>query len=283
MKDIGTQAKNTLKAIEDFVSPIRLNFLGCDGAMKSMRESLADIAKTPPTPMRSYDDCLLEMNKVAKSLVSSLNFLVTTAQSKPFEVVSASNKVAMAVSQLVEVTRLAVAASTEADVSKQKLQDGIREVINAALNVVNDAKLASADHKNPQLIAAIIASFKNVTTVVGQSLPSANATPTPPEGHTSNYNDLSPDLEPSSPGLCLAPPNPSVPSPKPSSSLLKSGMIQSSQIEYNTGHMLGAGSQGVVYRARWNSRDVVLKLLHIRQDADEKQEFLRESEVWRCE
>jgi hypothetical protein len=236
-------------------------------------ESLADIAKAPPTPKRSYD----YMNSVLKSLISSLNFLVITVQSKP----SASNKVATLVSQLVEVTRLAVAASTDADASKQKFQDGICEVINAALNVVNDAKLASADHKNPQLIAAIIASLKNITTIViGQSWSSATATSIPPEGQASNYNALSHDLDSSSPGLCLSPPNLSVP-PKPSSFLLKSGMIQLSQIEYSARNKLGSGAQGVVYRARWNSRDVVLNLLHNRKNADEKREFLRELEVWR--
>jgi serine/threonine protein kinase len=59
------------------------------------------------------------------------------------------------------------------------------------------------------------------------------------------------------------------------------GMIHSSQIKYGD-HVLGSGAQGVVYRAEWNHRPVVLKLLHIRQGAAEKNEFMRELDVWRC-
>jgi predicted Ser/Thr protein kinase len=61
----------------------------------------------------------------------------------------------------------------------------------------------------------------------------------------------------------------------------RSMMIPSSQIKYGD-HVLGSGAQGVVYRAEWNHRPVVLKLLHIRQDTAEKLEFLQELDVWRC-
>jgi predicted Ser/Thr protein kinase len=57
-------------------------------------------------------------------------------------------------------------------------------------------------------------------------------------------------------------------------------MIRSSEIE--TSKVLGSGAQGIVYHAKWKSRDIVFKQLHIRhQDVDEKRLFLSELKVWR--
>jgi hypothetical protein len=60
-------------------------------------------------------------------------------------------------------------------------------------------------------------------------------------------------------------------------------MIPASQIEYSPNeHLLGSGAQGLVFRAKWKSRDVVFKqLLSGHQDEREKRQFLRELEVWK--
>lgn len=144
--------------------------------MASIRESLADLAKPPPKPTRSYHECQAEMNNVSKSLVSALNSLVSAAKSKPEEVGLASKKVAAVIPPLIELTRLAAAASTDAE-AKQRLPEGTREIVNATLNVINDAKLVASDRKNPQLQNALGASFKNITTAVGQLVNAIKAAP----------------------------------------------------------------------------------------------------------
>lgn len=53
-------------------------------------------------------------------------------------------------------------------------------------------------------------------------------------------------------------------------------LIPANQIIYNEDEKLGAGAQGVVYKAKWNTREVVFKKL-----SEAKRTFLSELEVWR--
>jgi hypothetical protein len=179
MNELSAQAKNASQAIGAIITPIKGGVMGskeCDDAMANIRESLADLAKPPPKPTRSYHECQADMNNVSKSLVSALNSLVTAAKSKPEEVGVASKKVASVIPPLIELTRLAAAASTDAE-AKQRLPDGTRDIVNATLNVINDAKLVASDRKNPQLQTALGASFKNITNAVSQFVSTLKAAP----------------------------------------------------------------------------------------------------------
>lgn len=179
MNELATQAKNASQAIGSIITPIKGGVLGskeCDDAIASVKEALADLSKPPPKPTRTYLECQAEMNNVAKSLVGALNSLVNVAKSKPEEVGVAAKKVSSVIPGLIELTRLAAAASTDAD-AKRALPEGTREIVNATLNVINDAKLVSSDRKNPQLQAALGASFKNITTAIGQFVSALKAAP----------------------------------------------------------------------------------------------------------
>jgi hypothetical protein len=148
----------------------------CDDAIASVRDSLADLSKPLPKPTRSYLECQAEMNNVSKSLVGALNTLVNAAKSKPEEVGVASKKVAAVIPGLIELTRLAAAASTDAE-AKRSLPESTRDIVNATLNVINDAKLVSSDRKNPQLQTALGASFKTITNAIGQFVAALKAAP----------------------------------------------------------------------------------------------------------
>lgn len=58
--------------------------------------------------------------------------------------------------------------------------------------------------------------------------------------------------------------------------------INSSEIQYEMKDELGRGAQGVAYKAKWKVTDVVFKKLFFKNmDFQERQEFLRELQVWR--
>jgi len=178
MNELSTQAKNASQAIGAIISPIKPGVMGskeCDDAMANIRDALGDLSK-PIQPTRTYAECQGEMNNVSKALVSSLNNLVQAAKNKPEEVGVASKKVAAVIPNLIELTRLAAAASTDAD-AKRSLPESTRDIVNASLSVINDAKLVAGDRKNPQLQTALGASFKTITTAVAQFVSALKAAP----------------------------------------------------------------------------------------------------------
>lgn len=68
--------------------------------------------------------------------------------------------------------------------------------------------------------------------------------------------------------------------PEPIFDVLK---INLSEIKYELKDEIGRGAQGKAYKAKWKVTDVVFKKLSIekRMDPQERQEFLRELQVWR--
>lgn len=72
------------------------------------------------------------------------------------------------------------------------------------------------------------------------------------------------------------------PSNNPNSSNSSVLIIASSDVIYDEEDILGAGAQATVYRAKWQSSDVVFKKLHYQHDSEEEhKQFYQELEVWR--
>lgn len=148
----------------------------CDDAIASIKDSLGNLSR-PTKPTKSYLECQAGITDTSRALVSALNNLTNVAKTKPEEVGLASKKVAAVIPDLIELTRLAAAASSDAD-AKQTLPEGAKEIVHATLQVINDAKLASADRKNPQHQTALAGSFKNITAAMAKFNTALRATPT---------------------------------------------------------------------------------------------------------
>lgn len=178
MNELSTQAKNASQAIAAVINPIKPGVMGskeCDDAIASIKDALGDLNK-PIKPTKTYLQCQADINNVSKSLVTTLHNLVAAAKNKPEEVGPASKKVAAVIPEIIELTRLAAAATTDVD-AKRALPETTREIASATVQVLNDAKLVSADRKNPQLQAALAGSFKNITNVIGQFVSTFKAAP----------------------------------------------------------------------------------------------------------
>ncbi|KAF2072336.1 hypothetical protein CYY_006349 [Polysphondylium violaceum] len=172
------QAFNASQSIADILTSVKggvMQSRDCDESIQIINKSKETLNKPAnQSTGKTYQQYRDEMTEIAKSLALGVSSLATAAKSKPEEIGSSSLKIASIIPRLVETAR-STAASTNDAVAKQKLIDSTSGIVDATANIIGDAKLASADHKNTALQQKISNNFKNITTQIANLISALKA------------------------------------------------------------------------------------------------------------
>ncbi|EGC38365.1 actin binding protein [Dictyostelium purpureum] len=172
------QAFNASQSIADILTSVRggvMQSRDCDESIQIINKSKENLQKPANQQTgKTYQQYRDEMTEIAKSLALGVSQLANSAKSKPEEIGSSSLKIASIIPRLAETAR-STAAATNDTAAKQKLIDSTMGIIDATSNIIGDAKLASADHKNNQLQQKISNNFKDITTQIANLISALKA------------------------------------------------------------------------------------------------------------
>eukprot|EP01113_Clastostelium_recurvatum_P020003 TRINITY_DN236_c0_g1_i4.p1 TRINITY_DN236_c0_g1~~TRINITY_DN236_c0_g1_i4.p1 ORF type:complete len:2591 (+),score=1077.50 TRINITY_DN236_c0_g1_i4:231-8003(+) len=151
MNNIAQAAQAASLAINGLLTALKPSMAGSaasEEALAMVKDALANLGG-PPQPQgrqRTYQECRDELTEICRSLATGISTLLTTSKTKPEDVGAVSKKIAAMIPGLVEMTKLAAAATSEA-ASKKQLLDST-DIANATAEIFARAKDAGADPKN---------------------------------------------------------------------------------------------------------------------------------------
>ncbi|EFA78109.1 talinB [Heterostelium album PN500] len=172
------QAYNASQAIADILTSVKggvMQSRDCDESIQIINKSKETLYKPAnDSKGKTYQEYRDDTTDIAKSLALGISSLVNAAKNKPEEIGQNSLKVASIIPRLVESSRSTAAATNDA-AAKQKLLDATNGIVDATANIIADAKLASADHKNTALQSKINDNFKNITASIANLISALKA------------------------------------------------------------------------------------------------------------
>ncbi|EGG16302.1 talinB [Cavenderia fasciculata] len=172
------QAFNASQAIADILTSVKggvMQSRDCDEAIATINKSKEMLTKPAnDTHGKTYQEYKVEMTEIAKSLALGISALANAAKSRPEEIGANSIKVGSIIPRLVETARSTAAATNDTQ-AKQKLLDSTAGIVDGTAKIVQDAKLASADHTNNELQGKINNNFKNITTAIANLISALKA------------------------------------------------------------------------------------------------------------
>jgi len=176
MQDVVVSSQGASAAIQQMVAFLKnqvVSYRDLDDALDIVRESLAELAGPLPDPEgRQYTQCRQELTRLCRDIAMSVSNLTNAAKANVEGVGAAGKAVGQLVRRITGITRLSAACSADQS-AKGSLVAACKELDTLIGSLIENAKILTANQKNPQALQKITQQYQAVSETVTKLLNAA--------------------------------------------------------------------------------------------------------------